>query len=206
MKRSTHFWYRILYWIFRVSFFFYHPYKFIGRENLPEGAAVLCANHSGFADPLWVFMAMNTPLPPWTMAKKSVMDKPVFGRLLRYFGAFPVDREGADMGAVRKSLSVLKDDEKLLIFPEGTRIKKGKVSQPKSGTVMIANRAGAPLVPIYITHKRTPFCRVRVIIDKPYKPEFSSRRPNGEELQQAPDQLMAHIYALGEKGKKGNNK
>ena len=202
MTRMTQFWYRILYWIFRLTFWIYHPYKLSGKENLPSGAAVVCANHSGFADPLWVFMAMDTKLPPWTMSKKSVMDKPFFGKFLGYFGAFPVDRDNADLAAIRKSLAVLKDGDKLLIFPEGTRIKKGKVSEPKSGTVLIANRSGAPLVPVYVTHSRTPFCKVRVIIGEPYHPEFPTRRPSAEELQAATNELMARIYAMGKaKGK-----
>lgn len=190
--------YPIFYWLFWLTLRFYHWPTFRGRENLPEGPCVLCGNHSGFADPIWVFLAMKTRVPPWTMAKKSIMDKPIFGRLLLAFRAFPVDRDNVDMAAVKKSLSVLKKGEKLLIFPEGTRIKKGKKSEPKSGAVLLAQRAGVPLVPVYITHKRKPFQPIKVIIGEPYTPVYTSRRPDNEELQRHTEELMAKIYQMGE--------
>ncbi len=189
--------YPILYWIFYVLMALYHWPTYRGRENLPEGPCVLCGNHSGFADPIWVFLAMRGKTLPWTMCKKSAIDKPVLGRFLMAFRAFPVDRDNVDMAAVKKSLSVLKQGEKLLIFPEGTRIKKGKKSEPKSGAVMLAQRAGVPVVPIYITPNRKPFQPIRVLIGKPYEPAFSSRRPSPEELEQRTAEMMAKVYDLG---------
>ena len=189
--------YPILWWILRICLPLYHWPSFRGRENLPEGPCVICANHSGFADPLWVFLLMKTRMPPWTMARKSLFEKPVFGRFLAAFRAFPVDRDNADMAAVKKSLSVLKQGEKLLIFPEGTRVKKGKKSEPKSGAVLLAQRAGAPLVPVYITHGRKPFQPIRVVMGPAYTPAYSSRRPDAAELERHTAELMEKIYRLG---------
>ena len=176
----------------------YHWPRFKGRENLPEGPCVICANHAGFADPIWVFLLMGTRMPPWTMAKKSVMDKPVLGPFLAAFRAFPVDRDNVDVKAIKKSLTVLKNGEKLLIFPEGTRIKKGKVSQPKSGALLLANRAEVPIVPVYITHGRKPFQPIKVVMGEPWTPAYSSRRPDAAELETLTAELMAKVYALGE--------
>lgn len=176
----------------------YHWPRFKGRENLPEGPCVICANHAGFADPIWVFLLMGTRMPPWTMAKKSVMVKPVLGPFLAAFRAFPVDRDNVDVKAIKKSLTVLKNGEKLLIFPEGTRIKNGKKSEPKSGAVLLAQRAGVPLVPVYLTHKRRPFHPIKVYMGQAYTPAYSSRRPDNEELERHTAELMAKIYAMGE--------
>ena len=200
--KKTHICYRIFWWFFRIIFFFYHPSKFIGRERVPEGPCMLCGNHSGFADPLWVFLMLNEDYPPWSMGRKSLFEKPLLRKLLPFFGSFPVDRDNPDLSAVKKSLSVLKDGRQLLIFPEGTRVKKGKKSEPKSGAVMLANRAGVPIVPIYISHNRKPFSRVRVIVGDAYTPEFSSRRPSGEELEQATKEMMDKIYSMGAEVKK----
>ena len=189
--------YPILYVLFWVFIRFYHWPIFKGRENLPEGPCVICANHSGFADPLWVFLLMGTRVPPWTMARKSLFEKPIFGAFLHSLRAFPVDRDNVDLAAVKKSLAVLKQGEKLLIFPEGTRVKKGKKSEPKSGAVLLAQRAGVPLVPVYITHGRKPFQPVKAIMGEPYTPAYSSRRPDAEELERHTAELMAKIYALG---------
>ena len=132
------------------------------------------------------------------MARKSLFEKPVFGPFLRTFRAFPVDRDNPDMGAIKKSLTVLKNGEKLLIFPEGTRVKNGKKSEPKSGAVMLAQRAGVPLVPIYITHGRKPFQPIKVVMGEAYTPEYSSRRPDSAELEEKTAELMAKVYRLGE--------
>ena len=190
--------YPILWWLLRILLPLYHWPSFRGRDKLPEGPCVLCGNHSGFADPLWVFLLLGVKNLPWTMARKSLFEKPVFGPFLRTFRAFPVDRDNADMAAIKKSLSVLKNGEKLLIFPEGTRVKKGKKSEPKSGAVMLAQRAGVPLVPVYITHGRRPFQPIRVVLGEAYTPEYSSRRPDSAELEEKTAELMAKVYRLGE--------
>ena len=186
-----------------IGFFLclYHWPTFRGRENLPEGPCVICGNHSGFADPVWVFLLMRTRLPPWTMAKKSVMEKPVLGRFLAAFRAFPVDRDNVDLPAIKKSLSVLKNGEKLLIFPEGTRVKNGKKSEPKSGAVMLAQRTGVPLVPVYITPGRKPFQPIKVIMGEAYTPDWSSSRADAAELEEKTAELMAKIYKMGEEAK-----
>ena len=189
--------YPIFYWVFYVLMALYHWPKYRGRENLPEGPCVICGNHSGFADPIWVFLGMRGKTLPWTMCKKSAIDKPILGRILLAFRAFPVDRDNVDMAAVKKSLTVLKQGEKLLIFPEGTRIKKGKKSEPKSGAVMLAQRAGVPIVPVYITPNRKPFQPIKVIFGEAWEPAFASRRPTQEELEQRTAEMMEKVYALG---------
>ena len=195
---TTRFFYPIIYACLWLFMRFYHWPTFRGRENLPEGACVICANHSGFADPLWVFQLLGPRLLPWTMARKSLFEKSAFARnFLLTFRAFPVDRDNADLAAIKKSLSVLKNGEKLLIFPEGTRVKNGKKSEPKSGAVLLAQRAGVPLVPVYITHGRKPFRPVKVVMGEAYTPQFSSRRPDAAELEEATAELMQRVYALG---------
>ena len=191
--------YPFFYWLLWVVLRFYHWPTFRGRENLPEGACMLCANHAGFADPIWIFLAMQTRYPPWTMAKKKLFDKPIFGAFLSAFRAFPVNRKAVDMAAVKKSLTVLKRGEKLLIFPEGTRIKKGKGSQPKSGALLLANRAEVPIVPVYITTNRKPFQPIKVIFGEPYVPAYSCRRPENDELDKLTAELMEKIYGMGKK-------
>ena len=174
----------------------FHFPKFSGRENVPEGACVICGNHSGLADPIWAVLAMKPHTIPWIMAKKEVMEKPVIGRFLGAFGAFGVDRDNPDIHAVKKSLQVLKNGEQLLIFPEGTRVKNGKTVEPKSGAVLLANRAGVPILPVYITRNRKPFQRIKVVIGEAYSPEFDSKKPSSEELQAATRELMRKIYAM----------
>ena len=193
----TGFFYPIIYCLLFVALRLYHFPRVRGRENLPEGPCVICGNHSGFADPLWIFQLFGRKILPWTMSKKSVMETPVLGPFLRTFRAFPVDRDNPDMAAIKKALSVLKGGEKLLIFPEGTRVKKGKKSEPKSGAVLLAQRADVPLVPVYITHGRKPFQPIKVVMGEAYKPAYTCRRPDADELERHTAELMEKVYALG---------
>ncbi|MDY2719621.1 MAG: lysophospholipid acyltransferase family protein [Candidatus Faecousia sp.] len=198
MKFWRYYIYNIVYWPVWVVMGIWHFHRFSGRENVPEGPAVVCCNHSGLADPVWAVLVMHDRIVPWIMAKKSVVETPVLGAFLRGWGAFGVDRDHADLEAVKKSLRVLRDGEKLLIFPEGTRMREGKQVAPKSGAVMIANRAGVPLLPVYISPRKYPFQKMRCVVGQPYTPQLSGKRPSPEELNRATEELMQKIYRLGE--------
>ncbi len=192
--------YPLIYGFLWLVLRFYHWPTFRGRKNLPKGACIVCGNHSGFADPLWVFLGMRERVPPWTMAKNTLFEKkPWISKFLMAFRAFPVNRDAIDLKAIKKSLSVLKLGEKLLIFPEGTRVKHGKTVVPKSGAVLLAQRADVPIVPVFITPDRKPFQPIKIIFGEPWKPEFSSRRPDNAELDARTAELMGKIRALGAK-------
>lgn len=167
-----------------------------GRENLPEGPAVLCCNHSSFSDPIWVQVAAKLKRLPRTMAKKELLEIPVLGWLYTKLGAFPVDRTGRDIAAVRTAMNTLREGNKVLIFPEGTRIRKGKVSEPHNGALMIAAHEHVPVVPIYLTAHKHFFGRIDVVFGEAYK--LACEKPKAEELTEMTQSLMKRIYAMGE--------
>lgn len=184
-----------------VSFFmrFAHPVVHVrGRENIPEGKVVIACNHSSLSDPVWIHLILRSRIVPMTMAKKELMDTPVIGKLCAKLGAFPVDRSKADLQSIKTALQCLRDDNKLIIFPEGTRIRKGKVSQPHNGTIMLACRGNAQILPIYLTAKKRPFCPLNIIIGKPYTPQIAGKRPTTEELDRLTAEMMNNIYQMGE--------
>ncbi|MBQ3355796.1 MAG: 1-acyl-sn-glycerol-3-phosphate acyltransferase [Oscillospiraceae bacterium] len=176
-----------------------HPVVHVkGRENIPDGAVLLCCNHSSFSDPLWVAIQADLPVLPRTMAKKELLDIPVFGKLLRKLGAFPVNRDGSDIAAIKTAMKTLRDGNKLIIFPEGTRIRKGKKSEPHSGAILIATRSQTPVMPIYLTTKKRLFGRIDLVFGKPYFPKTEDRRATEQELITLSDELLKNIYRLGE--------
>ena len=191
--------YRVLRVCLLVVMRIWHPIiRVRGKENIPDGAAVMCCNHSAFSDPVWIIVYGNLPVLPRTMAKKEAIKTPVIGALYQKLGGFPVDRNGADISAVKTAMKTLKEGNKLIIFPEGTRIRGGKKSEPHNGAMLIAARAKAPVVPIFLSTKKRPFSKVDLVFGKPYDPEFSDKHPSTDEMDKLSADLMEQIYKMGE--------
>lgn len=190
-------WYYIWYVIIRPLFFIAHPvFRVSGRENIPQGACLLCSNHSGMGDAFWMIFALRQKTMFRSMAKIELMRTPVVGPFLRSMGVFGVDRGHHDMGAVNQSIQILKSGQKLLINPEGTRLKHGERIRPKTGAVRIAVQAGAPILPVYISPRKAPFTKVTVVIGRPIVMPQLDQWTN-EDYHRQSDSLMETIYQMG---------
>ncbi len=199
MKEFSQRFYHFIFWPLRIIFALKHPVLRVhGKENIPEGAAIVCCNHSAFSDPIWVMFAAHPKRIFRTMAKKELFSHKILGFLITKVGAFPVDRSTSDINAVKTSMQILKSGDKLLIFPEGTRIRKGKTSAPHGGAVMIAARMGVPIVPVYLSTDKRIFRPLDVVFGEPYHPHPSDRRVSNEELDALSQDMMQRIYALKE--------
>ncbi len=120
-----------------------------GQAHIPAtGPVLLVANHSSLLDPPLV--GGMSPRRMNFLAKAELFRIPLFGGLIRRLGSRPVRREGADAGALRTALRVLREDGVLLVFPEGTRGPEGVLREPKGGAGMLAVLSGAPVVPAYV--------------------------------------------------------
>lgn len=190
--------YRLLYCLVKPFFCLFHPVRGIGMENLPEGGAVLCANHSTLTDPLFVCFASPMRYLIRPMAKIELSRVPLIGWLLGKAGVIYVDRGHADVKAVKAALSWLKGEGKLLIFPEGTRVHEGEDVAAKGGAALFATRTGTPMVPIYVTRKKPWFRPTTVVVGKPFHPQIQGRKATAEELDEITKHVMEQIYALGE--------
>jgi len=182
----------------RVGLFFCHPVFLVyGRKNIPEGRAVICSNHSGLADPVWLSIGLRQKRRFCIMAKESLLEMPVLKYLFRWLRMIGVRRGEGDVQAVKVAMRALKSGDKLLIFPEGTRIRNGARVEAKTGAVMLAARTDSPILPIFLTWKRRLWSPMRMIIGEPYR--VGSERPNAEELRRLTDEMMDKIFALGER-------
>lgn len=120
-----------------------------GESNVPsEGPVILVANHLSMLDPIVLGCAI--PRPVRFMAKHELFSNRLFAWVLTSLGAFPVRRGQADREAFHKALEVLLKGQVLGIFPEGTRSLTGRLQAPYSGAVILAEKTGAPIVPVGI--------------------------------------------------------
>jgi 1-acyl-sn-glycerol-3-phosphate acyltransferase len=168
-----------------------------GVENLPkEGGYVLAANHISNFDP-W---PLGLPIWPQRylrfMAKSELFWWPL-GPIIRSGGAFQVRRGERDLEAMARAVELVREGHVVVMFPHGTRQRKGLVKkyQPRShtGAARIALEANAPLVPVAIagTDRLSRLGPLRVRYGKPLDLD-------GLDPRAATEQLMAEIERLGE--------
>lgn len=195
-------WYPLLYCVVWPFFKLFHPSKAIGREHIPEGAAILCPNHTRMSDPFFVVFAMGLSIRPRVMAKAELMGVPVIGWILKKAGVFAVERGKSDVGAVKEAIKCLKGGDKLLLFPEGTRHKDGTIDESgKTGAAMFAVRTGSPIVPIYIPAEKRWFRPTPVVFGEPFFPQTEGRKGSAEEYKAIAKELMSRIAALEEQAR-----
>jgi 1-acyl-sn-glycerol-3-phosphate acyltransferase len=166
-----------------------------GLENLPQGGFVLAGNHTSNFDP-W---PLALPLFPrrWLrfMAKSELYWWPL-GPLLNRGGAFPVRRGSGDLEAIEKAVQLVRAGEIVVMFPEGTRRKKGLrkkwEARPHSGAARIARDAGVPLVPAAVkgTDRLARLGPLRVAYGPPVEVSDDPRETT--------ERLMAEIERLYE--------
>ena len=174
-----------------------------GRENLPAGGFVLAANHNSNLDP-W---PLGLPLFPGRqlrfMAKAELYWWPL-KYILAGGGAFPVVRGQRDTQAIETAVELCRQGEIVVMFPEGTRRKKGLrkrfEARPHTGAARIALEAGVPLVPAGIsgTDRLARLAPVRVAFGEPVPVDDLQELEPREAAQVATDRLMAEIERLEE--------
>ena len=170
---------------------FYHV-RSVGRDNLPEGPAVLCANHSHLVDPILAAAACGRRTFMHFIAKQELRGVPFIGWLLGKCGVCFVNRGTGDIDAMRSMMRYLKRGEKIFIFPEGTRTEADNMVDAKTGAVRLASKLNVPIVPVYIPRHKKLFRRIEVLIGRPY----SVQGRNHDEYEALSDGIMEHIYAL----------
>ena len=193
-------------WFIRFLMFLYVRGPDVeGRENVPKsGGLIVVSNHLNNADPCVIPAVFNRRII--TMAKKEMFRWPVISLLFRFIGAFPVDRQSADLGALRQAQQVVNAGLALLMFPEGTRSRDRQLHPGFAGTALVAYRTGAPIVPLAITGTESipwpwvflrPFIgpRVSVRIGKPFYPAKAAR-VSSSAAKEATDDIMMHIAEL----------
>ena len=191
--------YRFAYVLARAFYSFTYRIKVIGKENIPEGPCIICANHSGLIDPILLIFAFGRNNHLHIMAKIELYKIPVLSSILKKLEMICVDRKVTDVSAIKDSLRYLKNGEKIAIFPEGTRVSEDDTIAAKSGAVRLALKSGTPVIPVYIPRKKRVFGLNTLSIGEPYFIEKSSGKMSGDEYNVLADEIMGRIKALYKK-------
>ncbi|MBD3368347.1 MAG: 1-acyl-sn-glycerol-3-phosphate acyltransferase, partial [Candidatus Eisenbacteria bacterium] len=124
-----------------------------GYRGIPRhGPVLLASNHISGWDPLLV--GLGCPRETHFLAKEELFRNPFLGWLIRTYNAIPVRRGASDRRALRRAVSVLERGGAMLMFPEGTRSRDGRLGKGRAGAAWVAATAGAVIVPVWITGSR----------------------------------------------------
>ena len=175
-----------------------------GIRHIPrEGGVLLVSNHVSFLDPVIVGSAANREIH--FMARSTAFDIPGLGKLISLYNAYPVNRGAPDLGALRKTIALLKAGNVVLMFPEGTRSVDGTLGKARDGACFIADRAGVPTIPVFHrgaermlprNSSRLRRTKLSVTFGEPLElitGEFETKR---ERYQQMGNQIMEAIADL----------
>jgi 1-acyl-sn-glycerol-3-phosphate acyltransferase len=162
--------------------------KFKGTEHIPQtGGLVVAANHQTYIDPFWLSIPIKRPLR--FLAWDAAFDWPLVGKLIGLFGAWPLQIEGSDPTAIRRTLQWLREGGAIVIFPEGGRgPADGSMLRFKGGAVRLALEANVPILPVTIRGAHRVWPAGRYIprlsaVEITYHPPFQVEQPINEETR-----------------------
>jgi 1-acyl-sn-glycerol-3-phosphate acyltransferase len=200
-------------WIFfRALYKFYFGWRVYNAERVPtRGPVILASNHASFVDPPLVGAGLKRQIN--YLARENLFRFPVLGWILHQWQVVPVDREGGGAKGLKMILDRLLAGGAIILFPEGTRTRDGKLQPARSGIGLTVIKSNAPVVPVrvfgtfeaYNRHMRLPrpFHSLTVKYGRPMQFEklrneakTCSKQRLKEIYQQVADELMQTIATL----------
>lgn len=154
---------RIMLGLFRV--------EIVNPENEPTDSSgfIVCSNHISAADPILIVASLRQQVH--FVAKSELFHVPLLGLIIRAFGAYPIKRGAADVGAIKRTIDLLRGGENIGYFAQGTRL-PGELPRPetaRTGVGMVQVKTGADVLPVALVNpamKIKPFRRTRLVIGK----------------------------------------
>lgn len=158
----------------------------VGREQLdPKAAYIYMSNHVSNIDP--PAQVPELPQRIAVMAKAELFRIPILGRAMRLAQFVPVDRKNRDaaIDSVREAVRTVQGGMSMLVYPEGTRSRDGRLLPFKKGPFHLAMESGVPVVPITFAGSQKVWPKgkfaiypgtIEMIFHKPMNPaKFESR-------------------------------
>jgi 1-acyl-sn-glycerol-3-phosphate acyltransferase len=134
--------------LLRPTAMFFYRARLLRACELPDGPCVFACNHRSFYDPPLV--GMWQPRPISYFARASLWKNPFVAFFLRIMYGIPVDRDNPGLTSMKGAIERLKRGVPVLVFPEGTRTRTGRLAPFRDGPALFARRAGVPIVPVYV--------------------------------------------------------
>lgn len=135
----------------------FFSFRAVHPERIPlKGPAILAMNHQSFLDPPLAGICTQRELH--ILARSSLLKWPLVGKLMPKVNVVPVARSGGDMAALKAIIKVIKGNEAVLLFPEGTRSRTGALQKAQPGIGFVIAKTLTPVIPMRIfgAHEALP--------------------------------------------------
>ena len=193
-------------WLIRVIFNLFARVEVRGYENLPkEGSFVITTNHLGIVDVPIAFYALDR-WDMFVMIGEKWQNVGLFRWVGKYFNFVFIDRFNPDIKTLRRVISLMQENNILVIAPEGTRSRTGSLIEAKPGASYLATKLNRPIVPVGIIGtedqallsnlKKLRRSHIIVTAGPVFTLPALPRKNRDEALKQYTDDIMCHIAAL----------
>ena len=196
---------------FRTLYKFYFRWRVYNPERVPlKGPVILASNHASFLDPPLVGAGVRRQIN--YLARENLFRFPVVGWVLHRWQVVPVDREGGGAKGLKAILDRLLDGGAIILFPEGTRTRDGKLQPARSGIGLTVIKSAAPVIPVRVFGTYEAFGRhlrfpqpYRIAVKYGYPMNFAQLRAEAkscsktrlkEIYQEVANQIMGAIAKL----------
>jgi 1-acyl-sn-glycerol-3-phosphate acyltransferase len=181
--------------------------RVVGREHLiTEGPVLVASNHQSYLDPPLIGNLYQDEMV--YLARKTLFT-PITRWVYKNWNAIPVDQDRPDMASLKTIIRKLKEGNRVLVFPEGSRTLDGNLGEAAPGIGLIAAKSGVPIQPVRISGARDAlprgsgrirFARITVSVGPPIRltPEEIKAAKGKEDYERIARRIMAAIEALGE--------
>ena len=175
----------------------FYPTKLFGHTKVGKGAYIYVGNHYSMWDIF--YPARTTREGLHFIAKESITSAPVLRRWAVQLGAITAMRDGSDIRALTDAMKCLKNGEKVVLFPEGTR---NKVSEDEflpfhAGAALMAIRTKTPIIPFVACSRAKIFKRVHVVFGEPFElSEYYDRKLSREDYDEAEQKIRQRMYEI----------
>ncbi len=133
--------------MFRLVYATYFHWRVYNPERVPlSGPVILASNHASFLDPPLVGAGVRRGIN--YLARESLFRFPGIGWLLRKWNSVPVDRDGGGAAGLKAILDRLLAGGAIILFPEGTRTRDGKLQPARSGIGLTVIKSSAVVIPV----------------------------------------------------------
>lgn len=184
------FYYWLGYHSTRILAKIFYRFRIVHRQRMIQtGAVIIAMNHQSYFDPPLAGNSCDRAI--YFLAKKSLMNVPLWRWLLPKLNVIPVDLAGTDRSAIKALLRVLNAREAVLVFPEGTRSPDGSLQPAQPGVGLVIAKSRAPVVPMRIfgAHQAWPIggkirlgARITIVVGEPIQFSDADYEGAGKEL------------------------